>query len=388
LSTRNLITTFGIYIHWPYCLSKCPYCDFNSHVRPSIDHDTWFQAALKELEYYHALTSDRTVSSIFFGGGTPSLLPPSFVEGIIQFVTQKWSCLDDLEITLEANPTSSEAERFKGYRIAGVNRLSMGIQALNDEDLRFLGREHSSDEARKCIDMAAKSFERYSFDLIYARPGQSLKAWENELKEALNLGSSHLSLYQLTIEQGTAFWGRFHRGDFQLPDEDLAADLYLLTDDITQKHGLNSYEVSNYAKEGQASRHNLLYWRYQDYIGVGPGAHGRLFIDDQKQAFSNIKSPELWQTQVFKQGHGLDAKTPITDQERLTELLMMGFRLKEGIDLNKFQETMHREFQQCFSSSAIQDLQNLNLMYFDENFVCLTPQGRLKINAVLKYLLP
>ncbi|MCL4155215.1 UNVERIFIED_CONTAM: hypothetical protein GTU68_030977, partial [Idotea baltica] len=266
----------GVYIHWPFCQAKCPYCDFNSHVSSNVDQTAWVRAYLSELDRLAELTPNRIVSTVFFGGGTPSLMLPDTVAAIIERVRQNWRCTNDIEVNLEANPTSVEASRFRGFQQAGVNRISMGIQALNDQDLKLLGRLHSVAEAQKAFDIARNIFDRVSFDLIYARQNQSAAEWEAELTQALGMAVDHLSLYQLTIEEGTAFGDRFARGGLRgLPTDDLSADLYELTQSITSDHGFSAYEVSNHAKTGQESRHNLVYWRGGDYVGVGPGAHGR-----------------------------------------------------------------------------------------------------------------
>ena len=284
----------SLYIHWPFCLSKCPYCDFNSHVRQSINEDAWEKSLIHELQRTAELTGSKSLQSIFFGGGTPSLMHPKTVGKIIETATTLWAPSENLEITLEANPNSVEVNRFKELRLNGVNRISVGIQALNDPDLKVLGRLHSAEEAMKAIGTACSTFDRVSFDLIYARQGQTLKAWEQELKRALEFGTNHLSLYQLTIEPGTAFATLYARGDLILPDDNLSADMFELTQSIMNAHEMPAYEVSNHARSGSECRHNLVYWRYQDYVGVGPGAHGRLTLDGKKFATRQKKSPEAW----------------------------------------------------------------------------------------------
>ena len=299
---------FGVYVHWPFCVSKCPYCDFNSHVRDAVDQTRWREALVAELRHYAASTQGRVVDSVFFGGGTPSLMPPQTIAAVIGAIRDLWPVADDVEITMEANPTSVEAARFHAAREAGVNRVSLGVQALDADSLRFLGRGHSVDEALAAIDTARAIFARYSFDLIYARPGQSPAAWRAELTRALDLAGEHLSLYQLTLERGTRFWQDHARGAFVMPDEDTAATMYEETNALMTARGLPPYEISNYARPDAACRHNLIYWRYEDYIGVGPGAHGRFTLDRAdgargKRATRQASGPEAWLERVEAQGH-------------------------------------------------------------------------------------
>jgi len=284
----------ALYIHWPFCASKCPYCDFNSHVADSIDHDRWVARYLEEIDRYADEMSGRKIVSIYFGGGTPSLMRPSSVEAILDRVQARWKIANDIEITLEANPTSVEMEKFADFRVAGVNRVSLGVQALNDDDLAFLGREHSVDEALQALEIAKAQFERVNFDLIYARPEQGLKDWEQELDRAAELAVGHLSLYQLTIERNTPFYMSHAKGDFKIPEQELAADFYVLTQEVLEAAGLVSYEVSNHAVVGQESRHNLMYWHYGDYIGIGPGAHGRVTSGGEKYATRAHAAPQIW----------------------------------------------------------------------------------------------
>ncbi|MBU0858346.1 MAG: radical SAM family heme chaperone HemW [Alphaproteobacteria bacterium] len=324
---------FGIYVHWPFCASKCPYCDFNSHVREKIDEDAWREAYLREMRHYAQLTPGRMVDSIFFGGGTPSLMSAQTTQAIIDEVVKCWHVKNDIEITLEANPTSVEAEKFKAFRQAGVNRVSLGIQALNDPDLKFLGRQHNAAEAVAAIKIAASTFDRFSFDLIYARPQHTVEAWQAELNEALNYAVGHLSLYQLTIEPGTPFHTQHARGDFTIPNEDEGAALYEVTQSVLSDRGMPAYEVSNHARPGEESRHNLVYWRYGDYVGIGPGAHGRLTLDGVKHATRAHRAPEIWLERVQGGGHGAHPHETVAHNERLTEALMMGLRLQEGVPL-------------------------------------------------------
>jgi putative oxygen-independent coproporphyrinogen III oxidase len=319
----------AFYIHWPFCKAKCPYCDFNSHVRDRVDFKSWKQALLREIEYTKTLTGNHTVTSIFFGGGTPSLMPADIAESAIAKVRELWECDANIEITLEANPTSVEADTFPAFRQAGINRLSIGVQSLRPEPLKFLGREHSTDEAISALILARKYFERYSFDLIYARPQQTLAEWEEELSEALALAGAHISLYQLTIEENTAFHAAYAKGAFSMPSEELAADMYEMTESLTRARNLYAYEVSNYAVPGQESRHNLSYWLGHDYVGIGPGAHGR--IGTPRHATLNVKSPERWLSMVSEQGHGQESMLPLSGLNIAEERLMMGLRIKEGV---------------------------------------------------------
>jgi len=324
----------AVYIHWPFCKAKCPYCDFNSHVRDKVDFSAWKTALLKELEYVRSLAGNHKVESIFFGGGTPSLMPADIAEDAIRKVRELWECDANIEISLEANPTSVEADTFPSFKQAGVNRLSIGVQSLRPAPLKFLGREHSADEALAALALARKYFERYSFDLIYARPEQTLLEWEQELSEALALTNGHISLYQLTIEENTAFHTAYAKGAFAMPDEELAAAMYELTESLTRAKNLHAYEVSNYAAPGQESKHNLAYWLGHDYVGVGPGAHGRIG-KHPRHATVNLKSPELWLSAVSKQGNGLESNLPLSALNAAEERLMMGLRIKGGIALSE-----------------------------------------------------
>ncbi len=330
---------FGVYVHWPFCLAKCPYCDFNSHVRhQKPDQRRYLDAFRADIAHRAISAPNRTVSSIFFGGGTPSLMQPETVAGILDAIAGAWGVAPDAEITLEANPTSVEAERFRGYRSAGINRLSIGVQALHDGDLKALGRMHSVEEALKAVKTAASIFDRYSFDLIYARsPQQSPAMWRAELETAISHAAEHLSLYQLTIEPDTAFAALHRAGKLPIPDEALGRALWDVTQEVTEKHGMPAYEISNHARAGAESRHNLVYWRYQEYAGVGPGAHGRLVINGQRRAQSTEKSPEAWLKAVEANGHGLIEDDALNAEEQGDEMLVMGLRLREGIDLARYQ---------------------------------------------------
>ena len=328
---------FGVYVHWPFCRSKCPYCDFNSHVRQSgIDQPRFVRAFAAEIATTAGRTPGRTVSTIFFGGGTPSLMEPATVAAILDAVAEHWRIADDVEVTLEANPTSVEARRFAGYRAAGVNRVSLGVQALDDAALSALGRTHTAREALGAVAIARRIFERYSFDLIYARPGQTWTAWRDELVIAISEAAEHLSLYQLTIEPETPFAALHATGKLAVPDADHARILYDVTWEVCAAAGLPAYEISNHARPSFECRHNLVYWRYHEYAGIGPGAHGRLDIDGTRRATATETRPEAWLAQVEARGHGLVTDEPLSRVEVADEFLLMGLRLTEGIDLNRF----------------------------------------------------
>ena len=329
---------FGVYVHWPFCLSKCPYCDFNSHVRAQPVDEARFVAAFRaELAHRAKLAPGRTVQSIFFGGGTPSLMKPATVSAILEAIASNWTVARDAEITLEANPTSVEAERFRGYRAAGVNRVSLGVQAMNDVDLKALGRLHSAAEAMNAVAVATSIFDRASFDLIYARPGQTPQAWRAELMQALKHAPEHLSLYQLTIEPDTMFERLRDAGRLIVPDIETQRELWDVTQDIMNTAGMPAYEVSNHARPGGESRHNLIYWRYGEYAGVGPGAHGRLITARGRIAHSTEKHPEMWLTIVEADGHGLVENDLLSTEEQGDEFLLMGLRLAEGIDPQRYE---------------------------------------------------
>ncbi len=328
---------FAVYVHWPFCVSKCPYCDFNSHVRERIDDGAWRAGLLAELDHYADLTAGRTVTSVFFGGGTPSLMDPASTAAVIERIAKRWTLAPNAEITLEANPNSSEAARFAAFRAAGINRLSLGVQALEDGALRFLGRAHNAKAARGAIAEAARHFQRYSFDLIYARPGQDVGPWIAELHDALAMAGDHLSVYQLTIEPGTAFHAAQARGDFVLPEGDDAARLFEATQATLEQAGLPAYEVSNHARPGSECRHNLVYWRYEDYVGVGPGAHGRITIDGRKHATRQERAPETWLARIAERGHATAETRAIAPREAADEALLMGLRLTEGIAPARFE---------------------------------------------------
>ncbi|WP_212522902.1 radical SAM family heme chaperone HemW [Actibacterium sp. MT2.3-13A] len=376
---------FGLYIHWPFCQAKCPYCDFNSHVAASIDQERWKRAYLSEIRRIGAEVPGRVLNTVFFGGGTPSLMDPDLVAAILDEIRATWPCANDLEVTLEANPTSVEAGRFRGYAQAGVNRLSMGIQALNDDDLRKLGRLHSLEEARQAFDIAREHFDRISFDLIYARQDQTPAQWRAELREALSMAVDHLSLYQLTIEQGTAFGDRYARGKLAgLPDEDNAGDMYFITQEICEAAGLPAYEVSNHARSGAESRHNLIYWRYGDYAGIGPGAHGRLTIGGQRYATDTGLSPAGWLQQVERTGTGEATRTALRLTDQAGEYLMMGLRLAGGIDLPRYERLAGSPL----PSNTLEDLQEMGMVQREGPVLRATKDGRAVLNAVIRALLP
>ncbi|MEM9277289.1 MAG: radical SAM family heme chaperone HemW [Pseudomonadota bacterium] len=339
MSVRAHVPAFGVYVHWPFCAAKCPYCDFNSHVRHKpVEQEVFVEAYGQEIAHMAAIAPGRKVTSIFFGGGTPSLMEPATVSKVLENVSRHWSVADNVEITLEANPSSVDASRFAGYHAAGVNRVSLGVQSLDDEQLKFLGRLHNAEEARRAIETARAHFPRMSFDMIYARPEQTAASWEKELLKAIDLAADHLSLYQLTVEQGTPFFDLHERGKFEIPNEDRAAELYELTQDIVTDAGFETYEISNHARSGSECRHNLVYWRGQEYAGIGPGAHGRLHTNRGRLATATLKNPESWWQQAMAKGHGIEEESYLDAEEHGDELLLMGLRLSEGFDPDRFEE--------------------------------------------------
>ena len=376
----------ALYIHWPFCLAKCPYCDFNSHVRDRIDH-TRFGAALRtELRQEAARIGPRPLGSIFFGGGTPSLMTPDLVTALIEDATGYFPPVDDIEITLEANPTSVEAGKLAGFRASGVNRLSLGVQSLNAEALRMLGRQHDVVEAKRALELARELFPRLSFDLIYARPDQTEAAWRAELAEALALAGDHLSLYQLTIEPGTQFEGRHRRGEILLPEGDHAARLYEITAEAAAEFGLKRYEISNYAKPGHESRHNLAYWRYADYLGIGPGAHQRLTLPEGRMAESRHRAPEPWAELVERQGVGTAHRELISPQDAAREMLLMGLRLAEGISIARFEQrtgiALDDAIDQATQKAAIAE----NYLVRTDSRLTATDAGLIRLDALLAAL--
>lgn len=380
---------FAVYVHWPFCLSKCPYCDFNSHVRDSVDHDRWRAALIREIDYAAEIEAPDAgpATSIFFGGGTPSLMQPATAEAVIGQVAKRWGLADDAEITLEANPTSVEAAKLADFRAAGINRVSLGVQALDDESLKALGRQHDAISALQAVRTAARLFDRYSFDLIYARPGQTAAAWREELGRALSEAGDHLSLYQLTIEPGTAFHTLHQRGELVTPDEDSAANLYELTQEILGEAGMPAYEISNHARPGGESRHNLAYWRYGNYAGMGPGAHGRITADGRTAAFRRHRAPERWMELVESGGHGTGEILRVEPGERIAEILMMGLRLAEGVNRRRFAEQTGGSLESALSARRLADLIDEKFLELDETGLRATADGRQRLNALLAHLL-
>jgi len=372
---------FGVYVHWPFCAAKCPYCDFNSHVRHQpVDQERFARAFATELATMRERTGPRTVTSIFLGGGTPSLMKPETVGAVLDAIAKNWTVPEGIEVTLEANPSSVEAERFLGYRAAGVNRVSLGVQALNDKDLRFLGRLHNVSEALVAIELARKTFPRLSFDLIYARPGQTPEQWEAELDRAIGYAVDHLSLYQLTIEEGTRFHTLYAAGKFEIPDPDLAAELYEMTQEATAARGLPAYEISNHARPGAESRHNLTYWRYGEYVGVGPGAHGRFVEGDRRVVTVAERVPEEWASLVEEKGHGVTGGEVLTRSEEADEFLLMGLRLAEGIDLTRYEQLAGKGF----APARLSVLQEEGLVASIGNSrLRATPSGMIVLDAVV-----
>jgi len=375
---------FAIYVHWPYCTRKCPYCDFNSHVRAQIDEDAWLGAILKELDWTADFQGSTRplVSTVFFGGGTPSLMSGDAAGQILDRVATLWSMANDVEITLEANPASAEAQRFRDYGQAGINRLSLGIQALNDDDLRFLGRLHTVDEARTALRTAQNTFDRVSLDLIYARPGQTIAAWRRELCEAISFGTGHLSLYQLTIEPATPFAALHRAGTLKTPDDDTAAALYETTQELTDSAGIPAYEISNHARAGEEARHNLLYWRYGSYAGVGPGAHGRLHANGSIIATSNEKLPERWRERVHEKGVGFAERAVLERNETAHENLLMSLRLREGLSLDTFETRWSMTLDRVRLAALAEE----GLVINSNGVLAATPRGRLVLNAVIAAL--
>ncbi|WP_374642990.1 radical SAM family heme chaperone HemW [Tabrizicola sp.] len=375
---------FGLYLHWPFCQSKCPYCDFNSHVAARVDQSRWLTAFEAEIDRIGALTQGRILNSVFFGGGTPSLMEAATVQGILDRVRATWTLANDVEITLEANPGSVEAARFEGYAKAGVNRVSLGIQSLDPDDLRRLGRAHSVDEARAAIAIAQSTFQRVSIDLIYARQNQTLAAWHDELSRALDFETSHLSLYQLTIEDGTVF-GQMHAKNLLrgLPGEDLSADMFELTQEITSQAGRPAYEVSNHARPGDESRHNLIYWRMGDYAGIGPGAHGRLTLDSARFATEAERMPTAWLDRTLIRPGSAESLARLASEDRATEYLMFALRLKEGASLGRFAALSAAPL----AEARLAEMLDLGLLHRDGDLIRTTETGVMMLNGILRALL-
>ena len=387
-SSAGARQALALYVHWPFCLSKCPYCDFNSHVRDSVDQVRWRGALLRELDHFATLLPGATVTSIFFGGGTPSLMPPVTAAAVIDRAAARWTLAPDAEITLEANPTSTEAARLEDFRAAGINRVSLGVQALDDDALRFLGREHDAAEARQAVALAQRIMPRSSFDLIYARPGQTVPVWRAELTEALSFAGDHLSLYQLTIEKGTPFWRQARDGAFALPDDDTGRALYDLTQEATKAAGFAAYEVSNHARGGDACRHNLAYWRYDDYVGIGPGAHGRIRpAGEERLATRQHAGPESWLAAVECDGHGTAETRPIDSQDQAREMLMMGLRLAEGVAESRLRHCTGCEPDRVIDRDGLSRLAEAGYLERRDGRLRATAAGRPLLNSLLVELL-
>jgi putative oxygen-independent coproporphyrinogen III oxidase len=379
---------FGVYVHWPFCLSKCPYCDFNSHVRDKVDQARWRTALLTEIEHAATSAPHRPVTSVFFGGGTPSLMPPETAAAVIEKIRDCWGFAEDAEITTEANPTSVEVDNFKALADVGVNRLSLGVQSLDNTVLEFLGREHSAAEAIEAIEGAATYFGRYSFDLIYARPEQTLASWRRELDKALTLAGSHLSLYQLTIERGTPFHGLWRQGKLTPLSEGRSAEMFTETRAWLADAGLPAYETSNHGAPGSECRHNLLYWRYQDYVGIGPGAHGRVTVDGTKFAIERRKLPERWLEAVERDGHGTRNQVALTSRDKLVELVIMGLRTAEGISDTRFQEVAGASFGTLLNADALGEFTKEGLIETEATYLRVTEAGQLHLDTLIERLLP
>lgn len=377
----------SIYVHWPFCLSLCPYCDFNSHLLQNIDYDLWTQSYKAEIDFFKEKITGKYIKSVFFGGGTPSLMPPQLVHSILNNLSSLGSIDANTEITLEANPTSYEAEKFQNFKHAGINRVSIGIQSLKDENLKFLGRNHSANEAIQVVKSAAEIFDRYSFDLIYALPNQTLEDWRTEVQEALQLASKHISLYQLTIEKGTPFYSLHKKQAFQLPSEDLAADMYEWTNQYLLQHGYNRYEISNYAYSGQESIHNLTYWNYEEYIGIGAGAHSRLHNADSIEAVMMINSPQKWYDSIAKFGNAVQSRTKLSKQDIIKEYLMMSTRLTTGLNEENFYAITGKKFAEILDLNKLALYQHQGLITLKHHNLLLTDKGLMLHNYIIAQLL-
>jgi putative oxygen-independent coproporphyrinogen III oxidase len=378
---------FALYVHWPFCVSKCPYCDFNSHVAETVDQDAWARALVSELHHYGIETKGRRLDSVFFGGGTPSLMPARIVGLLLDEAARHWTFGPALEVTLEANPSSAESRKFKDFRAAGVNRVSVGIQSFDDAALRFLGRAHDAREARQAITLAERSFPRFSFDLIYALPGQSEADWRRALADALALAGDHLSLYQLTIERGTPFFAAHREGAFAIPGEDLASGLYEITQEVMQINGFPAYEISNHARPGGECRHNLVYWQGGDYVGIGPGAHGRVPLAGRRHATEQIPAPGHWLAAVGTRGHATRKSAIVSETERIEEYLMTGLRLAAGIDRARFGRLTGVPLAEAVESARLEKLVREGYMTADSTGIRATGEGMTRLNAVIAYLI-
>ncbi len=378
---------FGLYVHWPFCQSKCPYCDFNSHVAGAVDHERWAKALRRELDHVADQIGKRPLTSIFFGGGTPSLMAPATIETLIDRAVDRFGQVADIEITMEANPTSAEKDRLADFHAAGVNRLSLGLQALDDNALRFLGRKHSAEDALAAADHAASIFSRFSLDLIYARPGQTVAAWAEELDRALDHAGRHLSVYQLTIEPGTRFHSLHSAGALTLPADDVQADLFELTQARLESANLPAYEISNHAAPGEACRHNLIYWQAGDYAGIGPGAHGRLTIGGQRWATETEAMPRAWLDRVERFGHGELPRETLTRRDQVVEMILMGLRLADGVDVRRIERLSGRPLADTLNGSALKALLENGWLRIGRQRLTATAAGRLRLNGILATLL-
>lgn len=377
------MTDLHLYIHYPFCLSKCPYCDFNSHTKNNIEQQRFLDGYLKEMQFFADKIGKRRIKTIFFGGGTPSLMSPYFLEQIIAKIDNLWQITDDCEITLEANPTSFEAEKFQDFKNIAINRISLGIQSLNDPDLQFLGRNHTAKEAMEVIKTTAKIFDNFSFDLIYSLPEQKLTNWQEELQKALDFNTKHLSLYQLTIEKGTKFYQQYQKGDFFMPKDDLSAKFYEKTGQIMAKNDYIDYEISNYAKKNYESQHNLAYWQSKEYLGIGAGAHSRIKIDNVRNSIQMLSLPEKWLEKVEKTGYGIQKQEKINREEFFEEFLLMGLRLKEGIKNDDFLTNFGKNIGDLIKIAKLQPLIDQNLLLCDKNQLKITKKGRLLTNRII-----
>ncbi len=374
--------TLAVYVHWPFCRSLCPYCDFNSHLSDQVDHGRWRDALIRELDHYAEIAGPRRVTSIFFGGGTPSLMEPDTAAAVIQAIAGHFTVDVDVEITLEANPTSVEAARLAAFAGAGINRVSLGVQALDNDALAFLGRTHSAEEAIAAIEAAADMFQRYSFDLIYTRPDQSVDSWRRELERAIGLARGHISVYQLTIEPGTPFYLAHAKGDLGLPDEDTAAALFEITQEVLAGAGMPAYEISNHTAPGQACRHNLAYWQYRDYAGIGPGAHGRLTVAGKIHATRQHRAPEIWLRRAEELGHATQTNEPLGPQTVIDEMAVMGLRLSSGIDAANFRARAGVALDEAIDAAVVRRLEAGGFIVRDDEGLRATPAGRQRLDAV------
>lgn len=379
--------TTSIYIHWPFCLTKCPYCDFNSHVTQNIEEKTWLASYLKEIQHFFEYLKQHTITSIFFGGGTPSLMPVFLVKEIIDYIRYNFKTSKNIEITLEANPTSTESKKLKAFKEAGINRISLGIQSFNDKDLNFLGRKHSSKEGLEALETTQSIFNNYSFDLIYALPDQTLSSWEKELTQALKYATKHISLYQLTIEKGTAFYSLYKNKNFILPDNNLSSKLYKLTQEITKSNSLEAYEISNHALKDYESLHNLSYWNYNEYLGIGPGAHTRITLNQQKHAINMLYNPKEWLSSVQKKGHGIQKKEALTKLSCLKEYIIMAIRIKKGINNQQVKSIYSKDINDIFQDKFLMLLKKENLINYSSKSIRTTAKGKLVTDEITRNLL-